>query len=298
MIRHGFKKWIHRGIEVPLEGIGLILVFLVLRGLPLPWATQLGSWVGRHLGPLFPHHQRAERNLSFIYPEKETSFYQKITEGMWDNLGRLIAEYAHLDHIDKKYIHVQGSDILEALKADGKPAILFGAHLAHWELITLTALSQDLPVSQVYRQANNPIGNWLIRRLQKFRTDDLIPKGPQAGKLIFGSLRRGNHLIMLMDQKLNTGISVPFMGHPAMTSPAAARFALHFSCPLVPVQVIRRGRKTLFDVIYHPPLEFPHSGNQEEDIRLLTEKMNQILGEWVHQHPEQWLWLHRRWGKI
>jgi KDO2-lipid IV(A) lauroyltransferase len=299
MIRHGARKILHQCVEVPLEGLGLLLVFLILRLLPLSQATKGAAWVGRKVGPWFIHTRRARENLQKVYPEKDPLFIEKIIEGMWDNLGRVIAEYAHLDHIRLEgkdpHVEIKGLEILEELKRDEKPALLVGAHLAHWEMITLTATAHQLPISQVYRQANNPLGNFIIRRLQKLRTTRLIPKGPGAGRLTFAALRKGHHLIMLMDQKLNTGISSPFFGRPAMTSPAAARFALHFSCPLVPVQVIRKNRGTQFQVIYHPPLPLPSTGDMEADVSTLTAQINLILEDWIRQNPEQWLWIHRRW---
>jgi KDO2-lipid IV(A) lauroyltransferase len=107
-------------------------------------------------------------------------------------------------------------------------------------------------------------------------------------------LRRGAHLTMLADQKMNDGIPVPFFGRPAMTAPALAALALRFDCDLLPARVERlsgaRFRLTVF-----PPLPLPRSGDHHADVATLMTRVNQTLERWVRDRPEQWFWLHRRW---
>jgi Kdo2-lipid IVA lauroyltransferase/acyltransferase len=99
---------------------------------------------------------------------------------------------------------------------------------------------------------------------------------------------------MLVDQKTNNGISVPFFGHAAMTTPILALCALKFGCPLVPVQV-ERLEGARFRVTVHPPLRVVETGDRKADVRTITAAINSCIEGWIKQRPEQWMWLHNRW---
>jgi KDO2-lipid IV(A) lauroyltransferase len=99
---------------------------------------------------------------------------------------------------------------------------------------------------------------------------------------------------MLVDQKMNDGIPVPFFGRDAMTAPALAAFALKFRCPVVPAHVIRE-KGARFRIVFQPPLEIFNSHDQHADILSTMTEVNRLIEEWVSQHPHQWMWLHKRW---
>ena len=101
-------------------------------------------------------------------------------------------------------------------------------------------------------------------------------------------------MAMLVDQKMNDGISVPFLGREAMTAPALAELALKKNCPIVPARV-ERLKGAHFRVTFYPPLEKPNSGDRKTDILSIMTEVNLILGAWITEQPEQWLWIHNRW---
>ncbi len=99
---------------------------------------------------------------------------------------------------------------------------------------------------------------------------------------------------MLIDQKMNDGIPIPFFGHDAMTAPAVAQLALKFRCPVLPTRAERLGGAR-FRLTVLQPIKLPDTGNREADIRTLMTQINNMLESWIIERPEQWLWLHRRW---
>ena len=99
---------------------------------------------------------------------------------------------------------------------------------------------------------------------------------------------------MLVDQKMNDGIAVPFLGQAAMTAPALAVFALKYRCPVVPARVTRLGGAR-FRITFEPPLPVPDSGDHHADVRTMMTRVNAIIERWIRAAPEQWLWLHNRW---
>ncbi len=109
-------------------------------------------------------------------------------------------------------------------------------------------------------------------------------------------MKEGKTLGILVDQKMNDGISVPFMGREAMTAPALAELALRYDCPVVPAHVVRLSGAT-FEVFVEEPLVVKKTGNRHLDVAALMEQVNQTMETWVREHPEQWLWVHNRWPK-
>src|SRR3546814_13355026 len=112
----------------------------------------------------------------------------------------------------------------------------------------------------VYRAANNPLTEELLQNLRKPLGGSHVPKGIQAARAILAAMKRNEFVAMLMDQKLNTGIAVPFFGREAMTTPALAEFALRFDCPVLPA-VVERLRAARLRVTVEPPLRFQNTAD-------------------------------------
>ena len=289
--------WRRRLIH-PLEALVAYAAFGVLRLLPFKAASALGGLVGRTLGPRLGITERARRNLGRAFPEKTAPEIERIIRGMWDNLGRTVCEYPHLDRL-RFYddggggVDVVGAEHIDALRDDGRPGIFFSAHLANWEVAALSIAHRGLPLHLIYRAPNNPLVKFLSRRPHP-GAGELIPKGAEGARRALALMRKGGHLGMMVDQKLNDGIPVPFFGHDAMTAPAPARFALKFDCPVVLVRVERLHGSRL-RVTHYPPIDLPRTGDRQADVAATMAKVNAVIEGWVRERPEQWLWLHNRW---
>ena len=269
--------------------------YSLLRCLGLQGSRHFLGRITGTLGPLLAKSKSAYGNLEKIFPQLSQKQRREIVKGMWQNLGYVVAEYAHLEKIHllpHPNIRVEGLEHLLALKEDGKPGLIFTGHLGNWELVSLLCTQVGVPTAQVYRAANNPLVNRLIRRVQSVSGAHLIPRGAEGGRRSIEALRRGEHLILLVDQKMNNGISVPFFGHEAMTAPGLARLAERFSCPVLPIQVAREGMDG-FVITCHPPLAFDPGASAPH--RAFMARVHGHLERWITAHPDQWLWLHNRW---
>ena len=111
-----------------------------------------------------------------------------------------------------------------------------------------------------------------------------MPKGADATREMVRALGAGHHVALLVDQKLNTGIPVPFFGRDAMTAPAVATLALRYDCPVWPVRVERLAGAT-FRVTVFPKLALPEQGTREERTHAITLAINRILEDWIRERP-------------
>jgi len=280
------------------EGAGVVLGYALFRILPLDWASALGGFLARMIGPRLGITKRGDENLRRALPALSAAERRRIIAGAWDNLGRVIAEYPHLDkfRLFDKNGRIEGVDAgnILATRDPEKRYIFFSAHYGNWEIAIRTATQAGFAVTGVYRAPNNPIVDRFMLWARGAEGGELVPKGDIAAKKAFGALREGRALCMLVDQKMNDGIPVPFFGRDAMTAPALAVLALRYDCTVVPIRMLRL-KGAHFRMISEPPLALPKTGNTDADRRALMTTVNTVVERWVREHPEQWLWLHRRW---
>ncbi len=279
-------------IRYALETVAAYAVYYIFKIIPLDIASAFSGWLIRKIGPHLAIHQVAVRNLELAMPEKTAAEKAKILDGMWDNLGRVIAEYPHLYHIRR---NIELVDSLDAAgKEAGRPAIFFGAHLGNWEIVPIAAKFKNLPVHVVYRKPNNPGVDGLLRRARKAGAEGQIEKGGAGARAILSTLKKNIAVGMLIDQKLSEGMPVPFFGRDAMTADAVAQFALRLSCNIYPCRVERLAG-CRFRVTVLPPLDVHRTGDLQADARRIMTEANKIIEGWIRERPEQWLWIHRRW---
>lgn len=284
-----------RRIRYALETVFVYAVYSFFRLLPLDSASDFGGWICRRIGPRLKSSATARRNLAAAFPEKSEEERESIVRGMWDNLGRVAAEYAHLHRIWNR-VDLAGGEYLEDVRRRGQAAIFFTGHIANWEIPAIAAKKAGVNISLVYRKPNNPGVDGLLRHARSSGAAGHIKKGGEGARDMVAVLKNNGVLGVLMDQKLNEGMPIPFFGRDAMTAPAIAHFSFKFNCPVYPVRIERlpqAGAK--FRMTIFPPLALPRSGDKERDTRVLLTEINRLLESWIRERPEQWLWIHRRW---
>lgn len=281
---------------------GARLALALFSALSLDRASALGGWLARKLGPHLGVHKHAARNLARALPDLTATQQQVVLNGMWDNLGRVMAEYAHLGDLGEEIaarsdrVDVVGTEHVDAILAANRPTIFFSAHYGNWELLGLVATRYGLPLVQVYRAANNPLTEEILQNLRSAVGGRLVPKGMQAARELLKALKQNESLAMLVDQKLTTGIAVPFFGRDAMTAPAIAELALRADCLIVPAYVERLGGAR-FRVTVEAPIRPVKSGERERDIYDTMLQVNRKIESWIRARPDHWFWVHRRWPK-
>lgn len=287
---------LRRPLRYRLEAGAAYLMFAALSLLPSRAVSAVGGWLGRTVGPLTRAHQTAKNNLGQAFPEMDGPTQERTLTSAWDNFGRTMTEYAVLKRLyaNGANIELVGAEPLSALAAQGKPLILFGAHLGNWETTGVALALNSKPLFIVYRAANNPLVDEIISDVRRTYASGMARKGSSGARQIMKALNDGHHVVMMVDQKLNTGIEVPFFGRGAYTGTAVARMAARYRCPVFPVRTERTG-PFQFKVTIEEPMTF--TDESEDGIRAALTQINKHLEAWIRARPGQWMWMHKRWPK-
>ncbi|MBP5858901.1 lauroyl acyltransferase [Marivibrio halodurans] len=282
-----------------LQSVALHGTLALLRILPFEIASRIGGLVFRTVGPRLSADRVARRNLRAAFPDLTRAEEDRIVREVWDNLGRGAAEYAQitgLDTFDPNRIEIVGEDHLLTARDSGAPFIVFSAHMGNWEMASLAAAQRGCLLTNIYRPASNPGIDRLIRRVRSEFCAELLPKGREGARGALRAMKENRPLGLLIDQKFNEGLPIPFFGRPAYTASAPAELALRFRCRVLPVR-LERLPDARFRITIEPPMELPDSGDRNQDIEALLTAMNARVEEWVRARPGQWFWVHRRWPK-
>jgi KDO2-lipid IV(A) lauroyltransferase len=283
------------------EAVVFFAVIGFFRLFSLDSASAIGGRLGRTL--LYRTHVsgRARANLAAAYPQMPAVEREQIIREMWDNLGRNIAEYAHLGKFSIRgndpRIAMVGLENYEKAAASGKGIILVSAHFANWEIMPFAAVQYGVDGGEVYRPVNNPfVDRWLVRQRQANGPKEQIAKGAQGTRRIFTLLRAGKPIFIVVDQKTNEGVAAPFFGRDAMTTPAPAALALKLDAIVMTISNERLAGAR-FRMTAHPMIEFMPTDDHARDVLALTTLINGEIERCVRYRPSQWLWIHRRWPK-
>ena len=298
------KAWKRWRITRDWTSAQLIFSLLwILRQLPpragLATAAALGRWVG----PLTPRHRLAKENLRLAYPEKDAAWIDATARANWEHMARLAAEYVFLDEIfdfdpakpGEGLIEVEGAEIFEELQKRGGPFVFFTGHLGCFELLPICAATFGLEVTALFRQPNNRYIAREILSARRTRGGHLVPSKAGAAWALAGTLDRQGSVGMLVDQKFTKGAPTTFFGRTCKTNPLVPKLVRQFDCEVYPARVIRLpgGR---YRLELKPRLDLPRNAEGAIDIPASCQVLNDIVEGWVREHPEQWMWFHRRWG--
>jgi KDO2-lipid IV(A) lauroyltransferase len=295
--------WRLKQATAPAIGAATVGLFkLARRGNPERMAD-FGAALMRRVGPLLREHRIGRANLRAAYPDKSDAEIEAILRGVWDNLGRVGAEFAHLDRMWGRLIGEQPMRIAErndsiarlfALRDDGKPALIFSAHLANWELSALVAAGLGLDTTVLYRRPNLAAVADAVVKLRAGCMGKLIPTSIEAPAKLAQVLEAGGHVALLVDQYNVQGVDVTFFGRRTKANPTLARLARLVECPIHGSRVIRLpGHR--FEVELTPAIAPARDASGRIDVAATMQIVTSVVEGWIREHPEQWLWVHRRW---
>jgi Kdo2-lipid IVA lauroyltransferase/acyltransferase len=293
----------------PILGAGAgWLTLAILRAMRLTNRRRSADfWAGfmRRLGPRLPEHRIGRANLAVAFPDKPPAEIEQILAGVWDNLGRYAVEFAQIDLLtnadpsrpeDDVVADAATSERFHRLRHDGKPALIFAAHLANWELPALVAARHGLDTAVLFRPPNIRAVSDAVLKIRAGAMGTLVATGLDAPVKLLHMLEAGRHVAMLADQHFVKGVDVTFFGRPAKANPLIAQLARHVDCPIHGVRIVRRADdRNRFMIEMTEAVAPKHDAQGRVDIQATMQVITAVIEGWVREHPEQWLWLHRRW---
>jgi KDO2-lipid IV(A) lauroyltransferase len=283
--------------------VGVRLALGFLRALPLTWAMRVTDLVtfATYLMAR-PLRRVGMINLAIAFPERSLGERRRILRRSMLNLGRMAAELAHLDRFGPDELRGMVAFEDEAWwtqnigRAGEHGALVLSGHFGNWELLVYAHGMRGFPVSMVHRTIANPFVDRWLNALRARAGTRLVRKRHAAGGVL-KALHDRELLVLPFDQNSTRrlGVFVDFFGVPASTNSGIARLALRTGAPVVPVFIVREGRSARHRVYVLPIMYAERSGDFEQDVQKATERFSAVFEDMVRRHPEQWLWVHKRW---
>jgi len=287
-------------IKYFFEFISIISLFFIFKIIGLKNASNLGSVLGRFIGPLFRSKEIIKQNIKTALGEIDKKEENIIINSMWSNIGRTFAEYVFLkdfkfNRTNFDHIKINGINYLEEIKKNNETAIFYSCHFANFELMAMELDKFGIKCAAIYRPLNNFFLNPLMEYLRmKYICPNQIPKGRMGMREIIGKVKDGYSIALMVDQRVSEGPRTLFFNKPAHTTTIPAQLALKYNCKLVPISIERKDG-TNFEMNIHEPYKIEKTGNDDEDTKNITLKINQIVEKMIIKNPKQWIWSHNRW---
>ena len=287
-------------IKYFFEFISIISLFCIFKIIGLRNASNMGSLLGKFIGPLFRSKDVTKQNIKNAFGAINIKKETEIINNMWSNIGRTFAEYIFLkdfrfNKTNFDHIKIKGTNYLEEIKKNNETVIFFSAHLANFELMAMELDKFGIKCAAIYRPLNNFLLNPLMEYLRmKYICPTQIPKGRMGMREIIGRVKDGYSIALMVDQRVSEGPRVLFFNKPAHTTTIPAQLALKYNCKLVPI-FLERKEGTNFEMTIHEPYKIEKTGNDQEDTKSITLKINNIIEKMIIKNPTQWIWSHNRW---
>ncbi len=281
----------------------LIALLLAVRRVFLIFPYCLGVAFGGSVGSLAFHLLGKEKNKTLSHlrmafrDEKSEEEIQAIGQKVFEHYGKTLAELALLDKLIPRldeYVTTEGYEHLDRGLAAGKGIIIATAHFGNWEIMGGYSALKGYPLTVIARKIYfDKYDRLLVAAREKMKVKTIYRDA--SVRAMLGVLKSNGILGFVVDQDVDfaDGIFVDFFGRPAYTAVAPVRFAMTTGAPIVPAFVVRQGFR--HHVIVERPIEIARTGNDDEDIRINTEKWVRVQEQYIRRYPDLWVWNHRRW---
>ena len=271
------------------------ILFLMFKILGLNFASYISGKIISFVGPFFRSKNLIKSNILKAFPDLPQNEIEKITKKMWNNYGRILAEYIFIKDFRlsklENNIEIEGHEILEKIRQSNEPVIFISGHFNNFELMAMQIEKSGINLAAIYRPLNNRFLNFIMERIRKkYICKNQIQKGISGTRQLLSFFKKKTSIALMIDQRVTQGIKSNFFKHEAFTTTIPAQFAKKFKCKIVPIH-IERVKNTNFKLTIHEPLIY----SDEETIESITLDLNYLLEKLIIKNPEQWIWSHNRW---
>ena len=282
-------------IKYFLQFIIVIVLFLIFKILGVRFSSFLGGKLFQIIGPAFRSKEIINKNIKRAFPDLNSKEINKIKSSMWNNYGRVFAEYIYIKNFRhgnlSKNISIEGDDILANIKKQNQKVIFISGHFSNFELMAMQIDKLDLKIGAIYRPLNNIFLNKIMERIRrKYICNNQIKKGIGGLKELIKLNNEGYSTALMIDQRVSQGIKSNFFNEEAFTTTMPAQLVKKFNIPVVPI-FIERYEGIKFKMKVFKPVHF----SVEDTIENITADLNKILEKMILNNPNNWIWSHNRW---
>lgn len=284
-----------------LEYFGAWLVLRLLGVLPRPVARTTGARMAAFLYWFRPSLRRAATfNLRLAFPDWTESRRRRALRRLVRQIGWMAGEFAHFPKYTRENIEriviLDGCENFANAQRRGKGVLFLTGHMSAWELAPFAHALYGHPLHFLVRPIDNARVDALINRYRCLSGNRPIEKN-QSARAILSVLREGGTVGILADQNtsLEEGVFVDFFGIPASTTTGVARVAMHTDAAVVPAYLFWDENLRKYRLRFEPALELVRTADEKADIRENTARFTRVIEDYARAHPDQWLWVHKRW---
>lgn len=294
-----------------MERFGHWLVYLLVRVfISLVQAVRIETChaVARHLAWLLYDVVKLRRsvideNLAIALADLGAAERSQVARDMWEHLILLVCEIAHAprkihDTNWRRFVSVQEKKQMVEMMLSERPCVAVAAHFGNFELAGFMSGVLGFPTFTVARTLDNPYLDQYLNRFRELKGQFILPKmgsAPQADAV----LNTGGTLVLLGDQNAGKrGVWIDFMGRPASCHKALALFTLLNRAPMMIVYFRRTDRPMQFEFGLSGIADPLALGEEQGDVRGLTQWYNRLLEQEIRRSPHQYWWVHRRWKEM
>tara|TARA_B100000886_G_scaffold295489_1_gene222342 strand:+ start:875 stop:1735 length:861 start_codon:yes stop_codon:yes gene_type:complete len=282
-------------IKYFFQFIIIILMFFIFKIIGIKLSSYLGGKIFQFIGPFFRSRKLIETNIKRAFPEIDQKKKNKIINKMWNNYGRVFAEYMFMKDFRKKQlsknITIEGKEILENIKKNNERVVFISGHFSNFELMAMEIEKLGIKVAAIYRPLNNIFLNGIMEKIRKkYICKNQLKKGIGGLKELIKLNKSGHCTALMIDQRVSQGIKSYFFNEKAFTTTIPAQLVKKFNVPIVPV-FIERFDGIKFKMSVKKPVYFSNSSS----IESITKHLNEIIENMILKNPYNWIWSHNRW---
>ena len=271
---------------------------VLFRLIPVDVASRVMSFFWKTIAPFTHRHRRALDHLAKAIPELSKAERETIIRGMWANLGAVAAETFHIDRLmtdDARFEPIADDKTQEILES-GQACLLVGLHSANWELCVQPAMRRGLVITGVYQALRNKAADDMLKDLRlNLYKGGLFSKGYETGRRLVRAIHNGGAVGIMGDLRDVRGLEVNFFGQPAFATPVPATLARTYGLPIILGRTIRQNGANF--KVEGKVITVPKTDNKRADITAATQMIHDVFEMWIREHPDQWMWIHRKWAR-
>jgi Kdo2-lipid IVA lauroyltransferase/acyltransferase len=273
----------------------------ILKLLPRSVARAAGALIARIAWVAVPRLRHVGlRNLALALPDVPPAERENILRLVYRSLGWQLAEFANMSSYTResasRFIRYEGLENYLDARDRGNGVLVLTGHLGAWELSSYYHSLAGYAMGMVIRRLDNPLVDGMVNRIRCRHGNRVLHKDDFARGLI-GAMRSGETVGILMDTNMTPpqGVFVPFFGVPACTASGLARVALKTGAAVVPGFLLWDESEQKYVLHFLPEVALVSTGDSEADAVENTARFTAVLEDVIRRHPDQWLWMHRRW---